>query len=64
MERFFSAHEDPRLSGLRVRELPKHSRFETWDWTSEVKNIETNSDWLEQIRLEWAAEREGKTDLS
>lgn len=64
MDRFFSAHEDPQLSGLRVRELPKHSRFETWDWTSEVKNIETNTDWLEQIRLEWAAEREGKTDRS
>jgi arylsulfatase A-like enzyme len=64
IEGFFAEYEDPRVSGLRVRELPKHSRFETWDWTSEVKSIETNADWLEQIRREWAAEVEDKPDPS
>lgn len=56
MEQFFSKYEDPHFSGLRVRELPKHSPFEDWTWSGPHSRIESNDAWLEDVRLEMLAQ--------
>ncbi len=57
LERYFAEYEDPRASGLRVKELPRHNSNEAWRWAGEHQILETPA-WLEAIRAQMVADLE------